>query len=252
VPSDPKEALTVPRAISFALLLTVAAAPPAWAAGGNASLRGSPESMVRQNHVAKANDYSFLRTGAEVRLFAREGYLVRVKGNRNYRTANVSFPYARPEVLTLLERLGAQYRDACGERMVVTSLTRPLGNQPKNAHALSVHPAGMAVDLRISRKAECRAWLEGTLLSLERKGLLDVTRERNPPHYHVAVFPDAYAAYVKRLRADSSARARTVHTAVRTERREPETPRVLAALSLVALWFALAFHHRRTESREAP
>ncbi|MFL5382597.1 MAG: DUF5715 family protein [Longimicrobiaceae bacterium] len=270
--------MTVPRALSLAVLLTVAAALPARAAGGDGSLRGSPESMVRQNRVAKANDYSFLRSGAEVRRFAEAGYLVRVKGDANYRTANVSFPYARPEVVTLLKRLGAQYRTRCGERMVVTSLTRPLGSQPKNAHELSVHPAGMAVDLRISRKATCRAWLEGTLLSLERKGLLDVTRERNPPHYHVAVFPDAYGAYVKRLRADSVRRApaaaarkreraatrrraasasaakaaATAPAAVRGEPGESEVRPVLAALSLVAFWLALAVRRKRIESRDAP
>ena len=191
------------------LVLTVAAALPASAAEVPASLRGSPASMVRQNQVAKESDYSFLRDGAEVRRFVAKGLLVPVDGDANYRTSKVSFPYARPEVATFIERLGAQYRDRCGERMVVTSLTRPKVSQPGNAHELSVHPAGMAVDLRISRSAACRTWLEATLLSLERRGLLDVTRERNPPHYHVAVFPDAYGAHLRRLHADSLARAGT-------------------------------------------
>jgi hypothetical protein len=57
----------------------------------------------------------------------------------------------------------------------------------------------MAVDLRISRDADCRAWLEGTLLALESRSVLDVTRERNPPHYHIAVFPGAYSAYLERV-----------------------------------------------------
>ncbi len=55
----------------------------------------------------------------------------------------------------------------------------------------------MAVDFRISNNAKARAWLEGVLLNLEGKGLLDVTRERRPPHYHVALFPDAYRTYVE-------------------------------------------------------
>jgi Family of unknown function (DUF5715) len=194
---------------TLALALTAAAALPASAAEVPASLRGSPASMVRQNQVAKESDYSFLRDGAEVQRFVAKGLLVPVDGDDNYRTSRVSFPYARPEVATFIERLGAQYRDRCDERMVVTSLTRPKVSQPGNAHELSVHPAGMAVDLRISRSAACRAWLEATLLSLERKGLLDVTRERNPPHYHVAVFPEAYGAHLRRLRADSLARAGT-------------------------------------------
>ena len=85
---------------------------------------------------------------------------------------------------------------ATGERLVITSLTRPLSRQPENASALSVHPAGMAVDLRIPASKWNRAWLEQTLLSLEDKAVLDVTREHHPPHYHVAVFPVQYEQYV--------------------------------------------------------
>lgn len=171
------------------------------------SLRGSPSSMERQNRVAKAQDYTFLRTPAEVREFVEKEYLVPLEGNESYRVNDgVSFPYARPEMRTFVERLSAQYREGCGERLVVTSLTRPRGRQPGNAHPLSVHPAGMAVDLRISGKRACREWLEGTFLSLERKGILDATRERTPPHYHVALFPGEYAAYVERMRADSLTR----------------------------------------------
>jgi nucleoid-associated protein YgaU len=57
----------------------------------------------------------------------------------------------------------------------------------------------MAVDLRISKKRSCRNWLERTLLSLEKQGLLDTTRERYPPHYHIALFPEPYTQYVARL-----------------------------------------------------
>ncbi|HYW06042.1 MAG TPA: hypothetical protein VE913_03745, partial [Longimicrobium sp.] len=98
---------------------------------------------------------------------------------------------------------------------------------PGNAHTLSVHPAGMAVDFRVSRNAECRTWLEGTLLGLERAGVLDVTRERMPPHYHVAVFPDAYSAYVERQ--DAAARAPVVALPVANFRQEPRAARVAAA-----------------------
>ncbi|MEW5928982.1 MAG: DUF5715 family protein [Gemmatimonadota bacterium] len=194
------------RTATLLTALLAAAAVPA--AADDVTLRGSPGSMVRQHRVAEEHDYSFLRTAGQVRDFVDKGVLVKVEGDANYSVASgVSFPYARPAVGTFLERLGAQYREGCGEKLVVTSLTRPLANQPGNAHQLSVHPAGMAVDFRISRSAECRAWLEGALLGLERKGLLDVTRERNPPHYHVAVFTDEYAAYVAKQRADSVAAA---------------------------------------------
>ena len=174
------------------------AASPLMAAE-TASLRGSPKSMERQHEVAEEQDYSFLRTPAEVRELHDDGALVAIPGNGDYSLAAVSYPFARPEVKLFIERLAAQHREGCGEALVVTSLTRPLSSQPRNAHPLSVHPAGMAVDFRIPRVGACRAWLEEALLSLEGDGLLDATRERTPPHYHVALFPAAYLAYVARL-----------------------------------------------------
>ena len=57
----------------------------------------------------------------------------------------------------------------------------------------------MAVDFRIPAKAASRRWLERTLVSLERSRVLDVTKERRPAHYHVAVFPSQYEHYVERL-----------------------------------------------------
>lgn len=192
-----------PATLLFAL--AAALAVPARADDG-ATLRGSPSSMVRQHTVAAENDYTFLRTGGQVKEFVAKGILVPVEGGAGYAVAaSVSFPYGRPEMLTFLERLGAQYREGCGEKLVVTSLTRPLEGQPANAHRLSVHPTGMAVDFRISQSAKCRAWLERTLLGLEREGVLDVTRERAPPHYHVALFTDRYAAHVEKLKGDSLA-----------------------------------------------
>jgi hypothetical protein len=160
------------------------------------TLRGSPESMARQHQVARKSDVRFLRTPQEVNRAVEAGELVAVEGNGDYVVNRVSFPFARPETRRFLEFFGAQYHSACGERLVVTSLTRPSSRQPANAHRLSVHPTGLAVDLRVSQKAECRQFLEDELLSLERQRVLDVTRERTPPHYHVAVFPEAFLAYV--------------------------------------------------------
>jgi LysM repeat protein len=169
------------------------------------SLSGSRAAMRRQNSVAQKQDLTFLRNSSQVRRFIASGLLVRLPGNANYEVGRVSFPYARPAVKTFIERLSGQYRAACGEKLVVTSLTRPLSRQPRNAHELSVHPTGMAADLRISRKKKCRSWLESTLKDLEAERVLDATRERRPAHYHVAVFPAAYDGYVKSLRKTAQA-----------------------------------------------
>lgn len=163
------------------------------------SLRGSRATMREQNAIARRHDFSFLRTSTQVHRFVDLGLLTRLPGNGDYNLANVSFPYARPAVKTFIERLATQYRSACGEPLTVTSLTRPESRQPRNASELSVHPAGMAVDLRVSRRADCRRWLEATLLSLEGTGVIDATRERYPAHYHIAVYPNPYLRYVDRL-----------------------------------------------------
>lgn len=163
------------------------------------SLRGSAASLDRQNQQAAAHNFTYLATPADVNRFVEQGHLVPVPASADLQLHNVSFPYARPEVRLFLERLSSQYRAACGEPLVVTSLTRPQSNQPRNASSRSVHPTGMAVDLRRSNQPECRGWLERTLLSLEGQGLLEAIYERNPPHYHVAVFPRPYVQYVARV-----------------------------------------------------
>lgn len=163
------------------------------------SLRGSTASLDRQERLAREHDFTYLRSPAQVEQFVKAGYLVPVRANRDFDLHGVSYPYARPEVKTFIIRLADQYRASCGEKLVVTSLTRPLSRQPSNASTRSVHPTGMAMDIRRSNSRACRSWLEGVLLSLEGAGVLEATRESYPPHYHVAVFPKPYARYVEAL-----------------------------------------------------
>ncbi|HUP43627.1 MAG TPA: DUF5715 family protein [Thermoanaerobaculia bacterium] len=180
------------------------------------SLRGSQSSMDRQNREARRHDFTFLDTPSQVHRFAELGYLVPVRGNGDYALKpGVPYPYARPEVRLFLERLGSQYRAACGERLIVTSLTRPRSRQPRNASPRSVHPTGMAMDLRVSGSRRCRSWIEETFLALEGRGVLDANREYYPPHYHVALFPRPYAEYVARLEPGGA--DEVVRTAARSE-----------------------------------
>lgn len=171
------------------------------------SLRGSASSLNRQTAQAVQHDFTYLRGTAQLRRFVDAGLLVSVGGNRDYTLTDVSFPFARPAAKLFIERLAGQYLRACGERLVVTSLTRPRSHQPRNASRRSVHPTGMALDLRRPH-GSCRSWLERTLLSLEGQAVLEATAERNPPHYHVAVFPGLYLAYVDRLTGSGAGRAR--------------------------------------------
>jgi hypothetical protein len=163
------------------------------------TLRGSESSVNRAYQRAKEHDFTFLETGQQIRSFVEAGYLVPIGNGLDYTIHDVSFPYGRPEVKLFVGRLSGQYRRACGEKLVVTSLTRPISGQPRNASSLSVHPTGMAIDFRRSNSAVCRNWLESTLLYLEGVAVLEATRERRPPHFHVSIFPDQYEKYVQAL-----------------------------------------------------
>ncbi len=182
-----------PRCVSAAggataLLLLLLAILPA-ASAHAASLRGTKSAMNRQYAVARVNGASFARTSADVYRCVDLGTLVRVAGNANFELDKVSYPFCRPETKAFIEHLAADYRAATGEKLVITSLTRPISAQPRNASDLSVHPAGMALDIRRSNSGAAQRWLERELLALEGRNLIDATKERRPPHYHVAVFP---------------------------------------------------------------
>lgn len=180
------------RSVSFLLLATLSAAPVA----AQSSLRGSPQSVDRMHRQALNQDVTFHRSPASVKKAEKAGTLVRLSGNRNLQLANVNYPYVLPSTRVFVERLGEQYRARCGERMVVTSGVRPESFRLMNGHEKSVHPTGMAVDLRKPRQAKCLNWLRKTLLTLEGDGVVEATEERNPPHFHVAVYPRQYTRYV--------------------------------------------------------
>jgi LysM repeat protein len=185
------------RGLKSVLVTAVLVATPL--TGVAQSLSGSRSSMARQNDQAYAHEFTYMQTGANVSRFVEAGYIVRLTGNRDYNLHDVSYPYARPAVQLFVERLASQFHAGCGEKLTVTSLTRPVSEQPSNSSEDSVHPTGMAVDLRVPATTACRNWLNSVLLSLERTGVLEATRERNPAHYHVAVFPEPYEAYVATL-----------------------------------------------------
>ena len=144
----------------------------------------------------QSHGFTYLSTPGQVLNFVDGGYLVRVVPNQDLELHQVSFPYVRPEIRVFVERLASQYRSACGEKLVVTSLTRPLSAQPRNASDRSVHPTGMAVDLRRSNRTACRTWLESTLVSLEGTGVLEATREPPP----ASLSPRGIPSVVRELR----------------------------------------------------
>jgi LysM repeat protein len=179
---------------ALAALLVAGALAGAPRHGVAQSLRGSPASVDRMYEQALGERLPFHETASDVRAAARDGALVRLATSRNVLLRSVTFPYVTPGTRTFVERLGAQYRATCGKQMVVTSAARPATRQPANSVAESVHPTGMAVDLR-KPSGKCLRWLRTTLLGLEQAGVIEATEEFRPPHFHVAVYPTSYARY---------------------------------------------------------
>ena len=163
--------------------------------GGAQSLRGSQRSIDRMYRQARIERLSFFETPSSVRRQVAAGRLVRLVPDAGFTMHRVTYPFVRPATRTFVRRLGAQYRDACGERLVVTSAVRPATRQPANSASRSVHPTGMAIDLRKPANPRCLRWLRTVLLDLERADLIEATEEYAPPHFHVAVFPTAYRRY---------------------------------------------------------
>jgi len=185
-----KHIITIPLALALLVCASL---------GQAQTLKGSAASIDKQYRTAVAYGFSFVNTAHSLNSHLNSNQLVRVSPDRYMALHDVSYPYAVPGTKLFLSRLSAQYYSMCGEKLTVTSLLRPRDRQPANSVARSVHPTGMAVDLRIPSKPKCRAWLENTLLSLERERVLDVTRERYPPHYHVAVYSKDYETRVAGL-----------------------------------------------------
>ena len=152
----------IPSGVWLVLVAVVATFP---VGVGAQSLRGSRASLDRQNEQAARHDFTFLDGPSQLNRFVRAGLLVPVRRTRHYALNDVSFPYTRPEVKLFIERLAQQYYRGCGEQLVVTSLTRPRSHQPRNASPRSVHPTGMALDLRRPSNRRCREWLESTTTS---------------------------------------------------------------------------------------
>ena len=159
---------------------------------GAQNLQATASSMALQKKQAERHGFEFFNTPEDVYQAVEGGYLTAVEGNEHFVLKEVSFPFTRPEVKSFVELLAEKYHAACGEELVVTSLTRPKNRQPRNASKQSVHQAGMAIDMRRSWNRSCRRWMADMLLTLEVNGVLDAMLEWHPQHFHVALFPSQY------------------------------------------------------------
>lgn len=170
-------------------LLAMAASAPAQRAGGEpAALRGSRASVEKMYDFARSHGYPFYLTPYTLDQAIAQGKLVPLTGDEHYElTRGVGFSYATEEAREFVTQFAPQYLAACGAPLTVTSAARPKSRQPRNANPHSVHPTGIAVDIRRPYPGPCLTWVRSALAELEARGFVEATEEHHPVHLHIAV-----------------------------------------------------------------
>ena len=180
-------------AASFTILsLTAALAGRAQAQRGvprePEDLHGSKQSVEKMYDFATSHHMPFYLTPVNVDDAIAKGRLVALAGDSTYElTRGVGFAYSTREAKQFVLAFAPQYLAACGVPLTVTSAARPMSRQPHNANPHSVHPTGIAVDIRRPSPGPCLTWVRGALATLEEKGVVEATEEHHPVHLHVAV-----------------------------------------------------------------
>ena len=151
-------------------------------------LHGSKQSVEKMYVFAVSRHMPFYLTPTNVDRAIAEGRLVPLTGDSTYElTRGVGFSYATREAKQFVLAFAPQYLASCGVPLTVTSAARPMSRQPHNSNPHSVHPTGIAVDIRRPSAGPCLTWVRGALASLEEKGFVEATEEHHPVHLHVAV-----------------------------------------------------------------
>lgn len=179
------------RRVRAALLLAGAGLTAAASSAAAQTLRGSKESVEKMYQFAAGRGLAFRASPEAIRADAEAGRLVPLGGSLDYQlTTQIGWPYVTPETKRWVEAFAEQYAAVCDAPLTVTSASRPLNRQPRNANPHSVHPAGIAIDLRRPPGGPCLNWTRSALVELERRGVIEATEERHPVHLHIAVLTE--------------------------------------------------------------
>lgn len=152
-----------------------------------AALKGSRPKVQGTYFNTVNRGATFYQTMDEARAAISSGKFVPLYGNQYYATYHMTLAYATPQAKAFIEALAPQFVEHCDEMMVVTSALRPKEKSPRNGSPWTVHPTGIAVDIRKPRNQACKPWLRQVLLDYQNQGYVDATEEFHPPHFHVAV-----------------------------------------------------------------
>jgi hypothetical protein len=168
----------------------------------NPVLRGSYESMLRQNEEIDRLQLLRIEDDAQLEDLILKQELVEIPESRSLRIAanlDSTRRYLRPWTVSFLEDLSSAFYQQFKTPIQVNSAVRTMEQQkklrrtnrnaaPELGETASSHLAGITVDIAktgLSRKQ--RKWLDAYLLDLRNRNLIEAAEERRQPVYHIMV-----------------------------------------------------------------
>ena len=167
----------------------------------NPVLRGSYESMLRQNEVIDRLELTRIADEVELAELEARHELVPIEETEGVHIAirEASHRYCRPWTEIFLQDLGAAYYQEFGQPIQVNSAVRTVEYQhklrhhnrnaaPETGETASSHLGGLTVD--INKRGLTRTqhkFIEDYLLRLREEGIVEVAEERSQPVFHVMI-----------------------------------------------------------------
>jgi hypothetical protein len=180
---------TVPPAIRIKrgeVCPPVPAPTDAWPADAVSLVGGCQTTSEQQLQYARGNQLPLITTVAQYHERIASGQFVLFEGPHLQVLAKR--PYALPSTVAFIAEMSVAYNAAGCGKLVVRDALRLTTERPLNGSMHSVHPAGMAVDIRMQYiKSECGDWLRSYVRLKEAAGKVDGTHELKPEHLHVVV-----------------------------------------------------------------
>ncbi len=185
----------------------------------SASLKGSPESLRKQNEVADQEGLKRIKNDRELEEMKKKGELVPVplstkvdpKLHPKWRWClSCTADFLDDFAVDFIDRFGYMPQLSSAVRTVERQLAIQRGDEltPKNANAApvkgdraSVHLTGSSFDIsKLKMPKDEILWVRQRLLELEERGLIEATEEWDQACFHVMVFQ----TYCKRLYAQNN------------------------------------------------
>lgn len=169
---------------------------------GQASLKGSRESLRKQNAVADREGLARITDSFLLAEMKKDGRLVRLPETvRIDPRLDEEWHWVLPQTAEFLEDLGVEFIDQFGRFSQLNSAVRTIPRQleiaaggnlnaaPVEGDRMSPHLTGATVDItKIGMNGEELKWMRRQLLELEALDLIEATEEEVQPVFHVMVF----------------------------------------------------------------